>query len=102
MVIQCMPGGSHIGKSGIALRLRHCFGTEHGALGLHGHIGVVLVPVHVSADDFHHVVIRGVTQTAIRPQVAQFYRFQTLDQCPKATCERDLLVVGQELSREDQ
>ena len=60
VIVQRVIGRAHVGEGGVALGRRNPLGAEHGAFGLQRHIGVVLMPVHIASNDFHHIVVRRI------------------------------------------
>src|SRR4029079_8377282 len=58
-------GGPHVDEAGGGAVARDDLGGEHGALGLHRHVGAVVVPALVAPQAFDPVVVRGAVDGAV-------------------------------------
>ncbi len=99
--VQRIVGRPHVGEAGLAAGAGRHVAGEHSSLGLHRHVGGVLVPAHVALQHLDHVV-GGVVgpQRAVRAHVGD--RRQVELRRPHTLGEGHLLVRGQVLPRKDQ
>ena len=96
-MVESVVGSPHVGEAGVTAVVGDDLRGEDGALGLHRHVGAVVVPPLVGAQRLGQVVVSR-PERAIALDVGECGRCEL--EFAEATGELILLLLGQVLARE--